>query len=182
MKLTERQLDRAIYSLWDFQQALSALTFLLEDYDFEKRYSKVELRRFRCYETTLIISMARPFEQSRNSTTLSLRAIEIPLDGFEKELVSSITGLRQKIIAHSDEEEMHFRSGTFPVLDGTINFPKLRFDETLHLKQEELIQLEALLRKLLQGIGQFVFKLAQDEPSVLERYKHPKLLARKDRV
>jgi hypothetical protein len=31
MNLTEKQLIRAIYSLWDFQQALSALDFLLED-------------------------------------------------------------------------------------------------------------------------------------------------------
>lgn len=182
MKLTELQLERAIYSLWDFQQALSALTFLLEDCDFEKRYSKVELRRFRCYETTLIISMARPFEQSRNGTTLTLRALEICLDKLEQNLVSSVTRLRRKIIAHSDEEEMHFRSGTFPVLDGTINFPELRFDETLHLKQEELMQLEALLRKLVQGIGRFIFKLAQDDPNVLERYKQPDRLAREDSV
>jgi hypothetical protein len=182
MKLTERQLERAIYSLWDFQQALSALTFLLEDCDFEKGYSKVELRRFRCYETTLIISMARPFEQSRNGTTLALRAIGISLDELERNLVSSVTRLRRKIIAHSDEEEMHFRSGTFPVLDGTINFPELRFDETLHLKQEELMQLEVLLRKLVQGIGRFIFKLAQDEPNILERYKQPERLARKDSV
>lgn len=182
MKLTERQLERAIYSLWDFQQALSALTFLFEDCDFEKCYSKVELRRFRCYETTLIISIARPFEQSRNGTTLALRAIEVLLDKFEQSLVSRVTRLRQKIIAHSDEEEMHFRSGTFPVLDGTINFPELRFDEALHLKQEELMQLEILLRKLVQGIGRFIFKLAQDEPNILERYKQPERLARKDSV
>ncbi|MEA3085971.1 MAG: hypothetical protein QOC89_3668 [Paraburkholderia sp.] len=32
--LTDGQLQRLIYSTWDFQQALSALTFLMEECDF----------------------------------------------------------------------------------------------------------------------------------------------------
>ena len=42
--LTDGQLQRLIYSTWDFQQALSALTFLMEECDLEARYNRVELR------------------------------------------------------------------------------------------------------------------------------------------
>ena len=55
MNLTPKQLRRAIFSLWDIQQALSALTFLLEECSFDQEYTPIELRKFRCYEGTLII-------------------------------------------------------------------------------------------------------------------------------
>lgn len=77
--------------------------------------------------------------------------------------------LRRRLVAHSDEEEMHFRSVTFPVLEGTFNFPHVQFDETLHLEEEELVQLETLLRKLKQRLAEFLFELAQEEPSALEK-------------
>jgi hypothetical protein len=86
MEITEQQLTRAIYSLWDFQQALSALTFLLEDCEFDKKYDKITLRRFRCYEANLIISMARPFEITRGGTTIGLRALGIKLSDDEKNI------------------------------------------------------------------------------------------------
>lgn len=179
MKLTEPQLIRAIYSLWDFQQALSALTFLLEDCEFDKKYSKIELRRFRCYETTLIVSMARPLEQSRGSTTLNLGAVGIKFNKEEKRLVEKVANLRRKIFAHSDEDEMHFRSSTFPVLDGELNFPHMQFDETLHLDKPELRELEKLLRKLIADLAKFLFHFSQKNPQAIEKYKVPaRLLGR----
>src|ERR1700716_2489277 len=57
---------RLLYSLNDLQQALSACEFLYEC-DESKTYSKVELRRFRCFETTLVIAYTRPFSQSRGT-------------------------------------------------------------------------------------------------------------------
>ena len=129
MKLTEQQLTRSIYSLWDFQQALSALTFLLEDCVFESKYTPVEMRRFRCYESTLIISMARPFEKSRGGNTLNLGAVGLRFDKTEWMLIERIMLLRRRIVAHSDEEEMHFRTSTFPVFEGEFNFPHMQFDE-----------------------------------------------------
>ena len=182
MKLTEQQLERTIYSFWDFQQALSALTFLLEDCDFNQNYSKIELRRFRCYETTLIVSLTRPFEKSRNATTLSLRAIGVRFDDAEKKLVDKVIRLRRRIVANSDEDEMHFRSVTFPVIEGTFNFPHVQFDERLHLYEDELIKLETLLQKLKHRLAEFLFELAQEEPSVLEKYKQPARLFRNDDV
>lgn len=173
MKLTDRQLIRAIYSFGDIQQALSALTFLLEDCDFTRKYSYVELRRFRCYESTLIISMARPFENSRNGTTLSLRSLGIQLERAETQILEKVLHLRRKIIAHSDEEEMHFRSSIFLVLDGDLNLPHLQFNEGLHFGESDLRKLECLLRRLQQDMYVFFFKLAQEEPGRLEAYQVP---------
>lgn len=173
MKITEQQLVRAIYSIWDFQQALSALTFLLKDCDFDRTYDKVSLRRFRCYESTLIISMARPFETTRRGTTIGLRALGISLSDKEKTLVSKVLELRRRIVAHSDEEEMHFRTTTFPVLDGELNFPHFQFNEGLHLKEHELRGLEVFLRSLTQKLAEFFFEVAQKQPGLLEKYREP---------
>lgn len=172
MKITEQQLTRAIYSLWDFQQALSALTFLLEDCEFEEKYDKVTLRRFRCYESNLIISMARPFETTRGGTTIGLRALGIQILDSEKALAEKVLDLRRKIIAHSAEEEMHFRVGTFPV-DGEMKFPHFQFNEELHLEKRELLELETFLRKLMSGMAHFFFKIAQENPEMLNKYKQP---------
>jgi hypothetical protein len=175
MKLTEQQLVRAIYSSWDFQQALSALTFLLEDCNFDEKYDIVSLRRFRCYEATLIISMARPFETTRSGTTIGLRALDIKLSDNEKALVKRVKYLRGKIIAHSAEEEMHFRTSTFPVLEGGFNVPYFQFNEGLHLKKNELLELESFLRKLKYNLAEFFFRVAQEQPELLEKYREPKL-------
>ena len=51
----ERRRRRLLYSLNDLQQALSACEFLYEC-DETHTYSKIELRRFRCYETTLVVA------------------------------------------------------------------------------------------------------------------------------
>ena len=172
MKITEQQLTRAIYSLWDFQQALSALTFLLEDCEFEEKYDKVTLRRFRCYESNLIISMARPFETTRGGTTIGLRALGIQILDSEKALVEKVLDLRRKIIAHSVEEEMHFRVSTFPV-DGKMKFPHFQFNEGLHFEERELRELETFLRKLMSGLAHFFFKVVQENPEMLNKYKQP---------
>jgi hypothetical protein len=175
MTLTESQLTRAIYSLWDFQQALSALTFLLEDCDFDQEHNKVDLRRFRCYETTLIISMTRPFEASRSGTTLNLGITGIRLTPDEGLLVEKVMHLRRKIIAHSDEEEMHYRSIVFPV-DDEFNLPHIQFDEGLHLDEPTFRQIELLLRTLEQALTKFLFRLSQDNPDLLQRDKIPNRL------
>ncbi|MDF7809533.1 hypothetical protein P4E94_19000 [Pontiellaceae bacterium B12219] len=174
--MNERHLTRAIYSLWDIQQALSALTFLMEDCDLDSTYSTVELRRFRCYESTLIISLARPFEGTRSGTSLSLKRMGIKLSPDEKELLKKVMHLRRAIIAHSGEEEMHFRVHTFPVLDGQFNVPHFQFNEGLHLSEEDHLHLERFLHRLIQGITKFFFEIAQSNPSILDKYKVPESL------
>ena len=85
-EVSDTQLSRIVYSIWDFQQALSALTFLMADCDLDGRYSKVELRRFRCYEAQVIISFCRPFVESRGSNSLSLKKLGMRLEPILKPL------------------------------------------------------------------------------------------------
>ena len=180
MKITEQQLIRAIYSIWDFQQALSALTFLLEDCDFSRHYDKISLRRFRCYESTLIVSMARPFETTRGGTTIGLRALEIALSDHEKGLVGKILDLRRKIVAHSAEEEMHFRTTSFLVLEGEFNFPHFQFNEGLLLEERELQDLEVFLRSLKGKLAKYFFRVAQEQPELIEKYREPESFAKSE--
>jgi hypothetical protein len=146
----------------------------MEECDFEARYNPVELRKFRCYESNLIISFARPFEPSRGQTTLGLRAIGLQLTPEEIELKDAMLSLRRKIIAHSDEQLMHFRASTYqPLEDSPFTLPQLQFIESLYIKETQCRPLEALLRKLIAGICKALFALAQAEPKRLNLYKQP---------
>ena len=90
----------------------------------------------------------------------------------EEELVEKVLDLRRKITAHSAEEEMHFRVSTFPV-DGEMKFPHFQFNEGLHLEGRELLELETFLRKLMSEMAHFFFKVAQENPEMLNKYKQP---------
>jgi hypothetical protein len=175
--LSDVQLRRLAYSLWDFQQSLSALTFLMEECDFDAKYSVVELRRFRCFESTVIISFARPFEGSRGQTTVGLRAIGIQPTEEEKEIQERLMKLRRKVIAHSDDDEMHFNVQMIqPMEDSEIRLPLFKFQESLYLKSAELRPLEAFLHRLIRTITGAHFRLAQSNPYRIERYQIPSTL------
>lgn len=172
--LSDAQLLRITYSLWDFQQALSALTFLMEECDFEAKYSVVQLRRFRCYESTVIISFARPFELSRGQTVIGLKAIGVQLTQEERRLKERIMKLRRKVIAHSDENAMHFNIQLMEPLEGNeLKLPLVRFAESLHFSASELRPLETLLARLTSSITTVLFRLAQTNPERIQGYKTP---------
>ncbi|WP_079731666.1 hypothetical protein [Novosphingobium mathurense] len=60
------QHDRLMMSALDFRHALSAATFLLEEVEWEGgRFSKEEQRRFKCYETSMVVSYGPPFSSAR---------------------------------------------------------------------------------------------------------------------
>lgn len=172
--MTDAQLRRVIYSNWDFQQALSALTFLMEECDFDAKYTNVQLRKFRCYETSVVIAFARPFEISRGRTSIGLKALGVRLDGDELVLKERMLNLRRQVVAHSDEDSMHFRGSLMqPFEDHEVTIPLFKFNETLHLNVSELRPLEALLGKLMHAVTHTLFKIAQVAPERLDVYKAP---------
>lgn len=62
-----------------------------------------ELRRFQCYETTLVVSYCRPFSESVGDfPRLSHRALGIKLSPFVRALHDDIVDKRNKLFAHSD--------------------------------------------------------------------------------
>lgn len=172
--LTDTQLIRLIQSCGDFQQALSALTFLLDECDYAAKYSVVELRKFQCYENSAIVAFARPFEVSRGRTALGLRAIGLQLNADEEQLKNEVIDLRRKVVAHSDEERMHFKISTIqPFEDSPASLPTLLFQESLRLESRETEELVALLRKLIRALSETIFAIAQIQPERLNVYKAP---------
>lgn len=169
-----RTFNRIAYSLWDVQQSLSALTFLMEECDYSASYSRLELRKFRCYEASLIVSLSRPFVQSRKATTLSLKKIGLRLDSDDKRLLDRVVELRHKLVAHSDEDQMHFRTELFNLDEDAPKLPNLIFDEGLLLNENELRRLEGLLRTLRQSISGYLFQLSQSSPDLFGEYLRPK--------
>jgi hypothetical protein len=177
----EVQLDRLVASAWDFQQALSAITFLLEDIDFDAKYTKVELRRFRCFETTAIVSFARPFVKAKNATVFNSKLVGLKLTYEQRKLKDKLISLRHKIAAHSDEAAMHFRVDVFNVdlkamehgsMD-SVNWAQFQYIESLYLSEEEVLQLEDLLRMITQRIHEYLYHLCQSNPELIHKYKKP---------
>lgn len=172
--LTDAQLTRVIQACGDFQQALSALTFLSEECDYAATYSTAELRKFQCYENAAVVAFARPFEVSRGRTVLGLRAIGVRLSSTEERLKGKVIELRRKVVAHSDDERMHFKISTVqPFEDFPVSLPVLLFQESLRLDPADIEELQALLRKLVRGIAETLFALAQSQPARLNIYKLP---------
>jgi len=134
----EARRRRLVYSLNDLQQALSACDFLYECEE-TNTYSKIELRRFRCYETTLVVAYTRPFSQSRGAAAaLTLKMIGLKLSKDRQALHDRLMDMRNKIMAHSDSEMMRMTTQPFDVSmqDGEppVYLIQMVFDEgiTLH--------------------------------------------------
>jgi hypothetical protein len=105
---------RMMYSLTDLQLALSAITFLSEC-EWGKPISKVELRRYKCYETTAVIAYTRPFAKSRGGLHLTFRMFDFYPSDSELELHQEVMTLRNKLIAHSDFDMMRMVSEHFKI-------------------------------------------------------------------
>ena len=68
---------------------------------------------------------------------------------------------------------MHYRSSTFPVLDGQFNVPHFQFNEGLHLEENGLLESENFLRKLRDGLEKSFVTPAQEKPELLAKYRQP---------
>lgn len=153
---------------------MSALTWLLEEWDPDKEYTELELRKLRCFEASMVISFMRPFTKSRNGTTLSKKSIGIKLNENDKLLFQKVDSVRNDFIAHSDEEKMDFRIRAFELDDPKNLFvPKTFYEYSLHFNYEELRSLESLLGSLLTAVISTVWDLSQRHPKQMEFIKKP---------
>lgn len=159
---------RLLYSLNDLEQALSACEFLYECEE-NSSYSKIELRRFRCYETTLVIAYTRPFTQSRGAgTPLTLKMVGLKLSNDRRALHDRLMDMRNKITAHSDSEMMRMTTQPFDVSmrDGKppMYFIQTVFDEGITLLGTLLIETNELLREVYQALVETLHKELQANP------------------
>jgi hypothetical protein len=162
-----RQRLRLLYSLGDFQLALSAAPFLAEC-DPGEKYSKVELRRFRCYETTIIMAYTRPFSESKGEIPRSsFKVANVQPNAEQKQLHRRLMNLRNKVIAHSDVEMMRIRSQAYPrAFENGFEFVWLQavFDEGLTFVGQERVALSELLHFIFDAVYTKLLKDAQKDP------------------
>lgn len=167
--LNELRRLRMLYSLGDFQLALSAAEFLKE-LDPDEPINKVMLRRYRCYETTLIISYGRPFSASDGIPRLSLKMAGVQLDSKEQALHNKIIRLRNKKIAHSDADMMRMlvKAETFKI-NGVPVAPYINpvFDEGVNFLDQDLFRVIALISKVHLGL---LWKLYSEAEENIEHF------------
>jgi hypothetical protein len=168
----EARRRRLLYSLNDLQQALSACDFLYECEE-AKTYSKIELRRFRCYETTLVVAYTRPFVQSRGAPApLTLKMIGLKLSKDRQALHDRLMDMRNKIMAHSDSEMMRMTTQPFDVSmqDGEppLYLIQMVFDEGITLHGGLLIETNELLHEVYQAIYGTLHKELQTNPDLFD--------------
>lgn len=98
----------------------------------------------------------------------------IELTEKEEKLKQKILTLRDKIVAHSDEEEMEYATTSIqPLEDSELRLPLEIFQEDLHLEEEEYFELEELLHRIIQSIAKWKFHFCQSGPDKYERKKLP---------
>jgi hypothetical protein len=136
-------------SIQDFQIAGSAATFLLEDVDETAGYPLAELRRFRCYETTMVIAYARPFSMARGAV-MPLKKTEVlkRKDEFNA-LHEKLIAHRNTLYGHSDAEFVEMRVWSIAPFeeerpDIIMTLP--RFDEGMRFTYAEVERIHEKLR------------------------------------
>lgn len=155
------KLMRLMLSSHDFQQALSAATFLLEADDSAK-YPLAEIRRFRCYETAMVVAYARPFLMAKGEVgPLSWKDTRLSMTVAEKGLHGKLIKHRNTVYGHSDAEFVEMRVMVMHLVDDEVdfNFVMPRFEEGMRFSLAEVHVIEEMLRKLIQAVIRESLKL-----------------------
>lgn len=158
------QLTRLLLTCRDFQLALSAVTFLLEEVDWEGRHTLVERRRFYCYESAFVVAYVRPFVQARGGVRpFSWKDIAMKLSDDEKTLHERLILDRNKLVAHSDADYVDvcrviYRTYVDEDRD-PFDFAFPRYREGATLTCEQCRTGELILKRALEGTLRAIQKL-----------------------
>ncbi|MFG1431522.1 hypothetical protein V5F44_04935 [Xanthobacter sp. V2C-8] len=149
---------RLILSVRDLSHAGSAIAFIEEEVDHEGRYPLATLRKFICYETTLIVSYCRPFSESKGGIpSLSYGALGIKLSPFTRALHDDLIIKRNTLFAHSDASQVEYGA---PVVMKSRNWAgesftclnPPRFNEGVMLDYQRVQQAKVLNTSLLDAV------------------------------
>lgn len=180
LKDNRPQLLRIVCSANDFQMALSALTFFLEEWDEDQKYTRVEIRKLKCYEAAWVVAFYRPFAKIGRSFTktsrgvaLSRKTIGVKFNDEDSKIFKKIKEVRNKVVAHSNEDEMHFRIDPFDMQDNEIKFPQMTFDDGLLFDRNECFTIEDLLHRMIHGVFTVIWEYTQKFPDDITFYKKP---------
>ena len=166
--------ERLLLSLRDLAHAKSAITFILQDVEYDKTYDLAELRRFQAYETSLIISYSRPFSQSSGDLPkLSYKALGVKLSSFSRAIHDDLIKKRNTVFAHSDADAIKY---SYPVItefernDGskfTVLYPP-SFQEGLMFSEIEILRIEKLIDRTFSAISELLHAM---HPNFENRYQ-----------
>jgi hypothetical protein len=148
------KLNRLLLSTRDFQQALSAATFLCEDMDEARGLAA--MRRLRCYETNMVVAYARPFSQAHGPVSrLKLPDLGIELRDDHQALHDRLIEQRNSLYAHSDAEVVPMVVKVMNTIFGgdkpDFQFVMPRFDETCSFTSMEAVTIHDLCSRLLHA-------------------------------
>lgn len=160
---------RLVQAMADFQVALSALDFMSECPEVG---SRVEIRRYRCFQDAAVIAYWRPFTQTKGLPVLSFKQLGIKPNSAQLALHNRIGDYRNKVVAHSDESGLRIAYQTAEVLDG-IMLPHLQFYEGLEFFDDRRLWTE-WLHSMTHAGGVKLFVAAQG--------RAPQTIVRDDRI
>lgn len=167
---------RMLYSVRDLQLALSAADFLTEC-DPDRKISKIELRRFRSYETMMVVAYARPFSQTKGDVpSLSLKMAGAKLTAEQMALHERMIELRNRAVAHSDGDMMRMvtKPHDIDLGDGkSFTFVEMVFDEGLEFIGDAAYRAIDLIRAVLFSLNHRLIAAAQERPADFDlRHDH----------
>lgn len=158
------KLTRLMISTQDFQQALSAATFLLEEVDDGERYTLAEMRRFRGYETAMVVAYARPFSMAKGEIgPLKWKGTGLSMTEAERSLHRKLINYRNTVYGHSDAEFVEMKVWVLhQPLDhdpGGFDFVMPRFEEGIRFSLPEVRVIHEMLHKLVRALLKEIQKL-----------------------
>ena len=157
------QLHRLMMSALDFRHALSAATFLMEDVDWEiGRGTQEDRRRFKCYETSMVVSYGRPFSTARGmAASFSWKQLgrEFAMSAEEKILHKMLIDARNRTYAHSDGDHSDITASIWrsDVGEGrTFDFLSIEGGELLLFDQARVQAIHTFLWKVRHHVDKAV--------------------------
>lgn len=146
-------LTRLQLSCSDFSQAMSAAAFLLQELEDEVPYSLADWRRFRCYETTMVVAYARPFSQSKRKVPrLGWKALGIEPTPDELALHDRLIEYRNTLYGHSDADVVElctlYLHEVFRHNGVEMNLFVPRFEERTRFDLDEILRVREFTSKL----------------------------------
>ncbi|GAP25481.1 MULTISPECIES: hypothetical protein [unclassified Gluconobacter] len=157
---------RLVQSLADLQMACSAVEFMCELGD-DHLVTRVERRRYRCFEDTAVIAYGRAFTKANNLPSLSLKQIKIRPNSNERALHERLLERRHKVIAHSDadRQRISFTTECFSWENKQVKMPRFDFDDALAFFAERQA-LVAWLSTLISATSKRLFEQVQSMPEI----------------
>lgn len=163
------ELQRLMMSARDFQQALSANTFLREDCDWDAEYNLSDMRRLQCFETTMVVAYSRPFSKVRGfSTPFRFKLLpNFALTSEESDLHEKLINQRNRLHAHSDGDFTQLRLEIWRTDIGggqSFDYVRPQGGEALNFSEDELWKIYQFLWRLRHHVAERL----QDQLSLAE--------------